>query len=126
MDDYLLKLDLILRLHTKMEPPNDFGCRIWKGYTINYYNQKYGMISIRFPGKPNRVIHVHRVVYMVEHRLYDLLSSMDVSHLCGHSLCCNVNHLSLETRAVNNSRKLCFNGEQKICKGYGAYPDCKL
>ena len=51
------------------------------------------------------MMHVHRVAYMAHSGISDL-GECDVSHLCHHTLCVCFEHLSLEPRAINNTRKI--------------------
>ena len=72
------------------------------------------------PGGGRRYVQLGRNEKVLAHRLgwvfdnpsgdFGLLASTDVeaSHLCGHSLCCNGNHIAMEPRAYNQSRSFCL------------------
>ena len=95
------------------------SCMIWRGYSRN----NYGYFNTKVPGSNKRtMIHVHRVAYMAYTENVHLPKGCDVSHLCHRSLCVCFEHLSVEPRRINNSRKTCR--KNRTCAGHGDYPDC--
>ena len=69
----------------------------------------YVRVSCTFPGKPSQREYVHRLVYMLEHRRSSLPLHLEVSHLCHTPRCVRIDHLTLETKEMNQSRIHCKN-----------------
>ena len=107
MDLHLFRVGIMLKLHQYTDLPNQYGCRLWIGAKKKSNELYYGMIRVKVPHHRSRTYHSHRVVYMLHVNDFNIASNLDVSHLCGQSLCCNINHLSLETHEVNLQRKIC-------------------
>lgn len=87
-------------------------CKVWVGCCDKH---GYGRKRIKWPDGSSSVEGVHRVAYMLEHRLLkdqvDRLSAagvVEVSHICNNKLCINARHLVLETHEENMSRNHCF------------------
>ena len=99
------------------------SCLVWEGTKKRYKNSEipYGIINAKKPGKGWTCYHVHRLFYMVSHKI-DPTDGQDVSHLCDNSLCCSPRHLSLEPHHVNNNRISCRAMGQ--CTGHGYYLKC--
>ena len=95
-------------------------CLLWKGRSRDSTG-RYGRVCLTYPGEgmPKSVqTSVSRAVYVLEHRLPDLLRNSeagDVSHLCTNQLCINPRHLTLETRAANCQRRACHQGRNMAC-----------
>ena len=100
-------------------------CWVWRGTLRACGGVQYGVIRVKFPWlAQSKPVGVHRATYMVKINSYHVPEGLDVSHLCGHSLCCNPNHLYLEPHHINNNRIHCHNISR--CLGHGTYPDCIL
>lgn len=72
-------------------------CWIWTGQ-VNPAG--YGRI-----GFLNKTISTHKLSYMCANKISEMDESLQVSHKCGVSLCCNSDHLIAETMIENNNRK---------------------
>ena len=101
-------------------------CRIWTGTVKS--NAKYGVLNIDLKDYPvgigRTVIHVHRLAYIISHRLVKFPDG-DVSHLCHNTKCMNVDHMVLEDHITNNSRLSCISCGR--CLGHpGPSPPCRL
>ena len=105
-------------------------CWIWRGAVHGKVGgPQYGVMRVRFPGETtSKPTEVQRVVYMYKLRLVHLPKTdargekLEVSHLCGLSLCCNPAHLTYEPHIVNNNRLFCFN--RGHCFGHKDHPNC--
>lgn len=82
--------ELLRRIYERVEPDLFGGCWLWSGST-----QRYGVIKIE-----GRSHHVHRAVYMAEHRVR-LSPDTVVRHKCDVTACCNPHHLKEGTQADN-------------------------
>ena len=57
---------------------------------------------------------VSRVMYMRKQKMMEILrvdqhdNILEVSHLCHQTLCVKPDHVVLESKALNNERKHCF------------------
>ena len=104
---------------------NVHNCRMWTGCV----NGKYGRKRVKYPDGTTKLEYVARLMYMCKTLdryipPYDADgSALDVSHLCGHSLCVNEDHLTLETHSVNMERVHCQS--QHVCTG-AHYPLCMI
>ena len=70
---------------------------------------------------------ISKAQYLVKNEkcpIQDIPLDYHVSHLCHNKLCIQKDHLNLEPKAVNLSRKMCITGGQ--CIGHGEYPQCRL
>ena len=56
--------------------------------------------------------------------IQDIPAGYEISHLCHNKNCIQIEHLQLEPKSVNMSRKMCVSGRQ--CIGHGQYPPCLL
>ena len=109
----------------KLESTAAGQCWLWYGGKSGRGEGQYGIMRVRFPEAQSSVpVRVHRVAYMVKIKSVQLEPHRDVSHLCGHSLCCNPDHLSLEPHAINNGRKHCHATGQ--CMGHAPFSNCIL
>ena len=104
-----------------LSPNNE--CMLWSGCTKGKL-VKYGVINCRFRCGYNRAVTVHRLSYMLQHRITHVDSGLDASHLCHNSLCVKVSHISMEPHSVNNNRQYCM--AQNFCFGHGQYSQCML
>lgn len=94
-------------------------CLLWSGAQRN----SYGILENRFRGNKIK-IPVHRLAYFLKHNCEPLSPEMHVSHLCHNKLCINVEHLSLEPQAINNSRQICKNEGE--CYGHHGFQNCLI
>lgn len=99
------------------------GCLIWQNAATK---AKYGGCKAKLPGDlHSKFTYVHHLAYMLANDVSrDKLkqSPNTVSHLCGHSLCIDPTHLTLEPQWVNNTRKTCQ--KAGFCIKHPLYPDC--
>ena len=84
------------------------GCKV---FNLKQRYREYPRWWIGFKrcfGKKRRVFNPCRIVYSLEHGvvLYKK-SDMDLSHLCGYTLCLNPDHLTQESHSYNLSRRTC-------------------
>ena len=124
LESWCARIKYIIAKKSSIELPK--RCLIWHG-SVRRTGAKekatYGMISIKLPGSNKRTLKtVHRVAYMAHTADINLPRECDVSHLCQNSLCVCFEHLSLEPRAINNSRKICKRRHE--CQGHGQYRNC--
>lgn len=127
------KLKYLQRIESKSVLFGQLGCKLWTGATkLNKKNrQPYGEIHVTLYREPGirgagiaKVRPVHRVIFMIRNNVMnlDLDKQIQVSHLCGNSLCTEHSHLHPETDTENKSRQSCH--EKRECKGHGGRPDC--
>ena len=96
---------------------NSQSCVMWQGATTS--NGLYGRKKVKFPDGNTKLMRVSRVIYMIKHKSLtiptenDAGQSLEMSHLCHHTLCVSPDHLLLEPQSTNNERKHCYN--QNIC-----------
>jgi hypothetical protein len=76
--------------------PNANGCHIWTGMTTN---NNYGLTRLN-----NRWVMAHRAVW--EHYRGPILEGLQIDHMCGSRLCCNVDHLRVVTPRENTLSEL--------------------
>ena len=108
-------------MKTCLSPNNE--CMLWSGCTKgNIF--KYGVINCRFRYSYIRAVTVHRLSYMLQHRITHVDPSLNASHLCHNSLFVKVSHISMEPHSVNNNRQ--YRMAQNICFGHGEYSQCML
>ncbi len=80
------------RFWNKVIPEPNSGCWLWIGATSN---KGYGYFTIRRPHS----VRVHRMTYEVIHG--QIVSGLDIDHLCRTRCCCNPMHMEAVTRQVN-------------------------
>ena len=101
-------------------------CHIWKGYIKDEYGSTKICIEKKDGSTFKKHWRVHRWAYFAKYKSYkgfDNESDRGVSHLCGHKLCANVDHLSYEDAHTNISRIKCH--DQGFCNNnHGSYPNC--
>ena len=105
-------------------------CWIWRGAVHGKEGAvQYGVMRVKRPGESSsKPTEVHRIVYMCKMRVAYLPKTdgrgekLEVSHLCGRSLCCNPDHLNYEPHRINNNRMFCFN--RGSCYAHTGHPDC--
>jgi hypothetical protein len=106
----------------------NLDCIIWGGCVKQgnrTYCKPYGVINVKLPGKSrHQTVTVHRLMYMIEHRTFELNPHFDVSHLCHNSLCINASHLSLQPHYINNNRQHRTHTVPKHFTGHPGYQDC--
>ena len=74
----------------------------------------YGRKRVTWHYDASKTERVHRIAYMVNHKLTELPRTsesgelLEISHLCHKKLCINPEHLVLEAHMVNMSRAHCF------------------
>lgn len=100
------------------------SCIEWTG-SVN--KSGYADIYLRLPNQKKKFhTYAHRGVYMLEHRLIEIPridnngSKLEVSHLCNNKICLKLQHLNLETSALNRERKMCH--RSGMCIGHN--PTC--
>lgn len=84
------------------------GCLVWlKGPSPETH--RYGRVRTKLPvlGSKSQVFYVHRLSYMVAHRLLELPPDLEVSHLCHSARCVEAGHLCLESHSTNQDRVTC-------------------
>jgi len=87
-----------------------------------------GVTRIQFPNhNTSRPVEVHRFMYLctflhINQNNPDSGERVEVSHVCGRSLCVNPDHLSLESHHINNNHMFYFNCGS--CFGYSDHADC--
>ena len=86
-------------------------------------NSVTGVINCRFECG-YRTVTVHRLSYMLEHKMTRVEPGLDASHLCHNSLCLTASHISMEPHSINNNRQYCVS--QNVCFGHAPYPKCML
>lgn len=102
------------------------GCQLWTGATST--NGKYGRKVVLWPDGPRKTEYIHRLMYMIKNNIIEIPAhdksnnKLEVSHLCGQSLCINKDHLTLESHQVNKERQHCHN--QNVCSGH--IPPCLI
>lgn len=119
-----IALHLFSRIDKNSKPDDKNDCIHFIG---RHKKTGYGVIDVRFPNSArNTPMHVHRLVYMIHHRVLKLHpSDYHVSHLCHTRDCVNISHLVFEPQHINNARQHCYS--EKICtKSHSPYPDCLL
>ena len=117
-DKYLAKL----LFHVKTARLGD-SCLIWNGCKTGNTKCPYGRINIRMPDTSKFTpVLVHRLSFMLHNNVTSIPTSLECSHLCSNSLCIRPEHLHLESRHINASRKQCH--AQWQCQGHGSNPPC--
>ena len=117
-DSELLEVKNKLKMHTGGQQ-NSYSCHKWQG---SKDKDGYGLLWFKFRGRRVRV-KVHRLCFYIHHG-FPLMDGKNVSHICHSKNCINVNHLSLESTAVNNKRKICLNDGE--CMGHWGHKRCIL
>ena len=97
-------------------------CQLWTGCKKGKFSD-YGVINCRFECG-YRTVTVHRLIYMLEHKMTRVEPGLDVSRLCLNSLCLTASHISMEPHSINNNRQYCVS--QNVCFGHAPYPKCML
>ena len=76
-------------------------------------NGNYGRKRVRYPDGTIKLEYVTRVVYMCDRQLLIVPTIdahgtlLEISHLCGHSICINKEHLILEGHSINMEGRHC-------------------
>jgi hypothetical protein len=101
------------------------SCWLWTGNRSGQGRHQYGMMRIKFPDQQQTVpVRVHRILFMIKIKEITLPKGLEVSHLCGNSLCCNPQHLTLEEHYINLHRVRCQ--AMSVCVGHENQPNCLL
>ncbi len=107
--------------------PHGESCITWTGAVDKH---GYGRTSYRLPST-NKGSYpksgVHRVIYIMLTGKAFLKQDkhIEISHLCGNKLCCNINHLHAESGETNKSRNACFRSGH--CSGHPSdLPNCLI
>lgn len=108
MEDWLKTVLKKLQEHSVTMPS---GCRQWTGGP-SHGICKYGKTRTQFPAisgtsTASQVVYVHRLAYMVSHRVAELPPHLEVSHLCHNPRCVEPEHLCLESHEKNSERISC-------------------
>ena len=111
-----------LRLKIEYNSIQEGKCFIWQGSKTSE-TPYYGIINAKLVccGRVRR-LRVHRLQWQIKNGK-EGMETNDTSHLCHHSLCSVIQHLTLESRSQNNSRLACKNFGD--CFGHDG-PDCIL
>ena len=89
-------------------------CQLWTGCRKGKFRFECGY----------RTVTVHRLSYMLEHKMTRVEPGLDASHLCHNTLCLTASHISMEPHSINNNRQYCVS--QNVCFGYAPFPKCML
>ena len=92
-------------------------CQLWTGCRKGKFSD-YGVINCRFECG-YRTVTVHRLSYMLEHKMTRVEPGSDASHLCHNSLCLTASHISMEPHSINNNRQ--YRVSQNVCFGHAPY-----
>lgn len=94
-------LDLLRqRVRRISSPQNAYTCMESTGEGIDETPLGYRRVSFK-----GRKWMIHKLIHMA---LVDFKAVGEVSHLCSHSWCCNPQHLVIENRLENISRRGCL------------------
>ncbi len=105
-------MNIILRKCVPVTPDDPGSCILWTGSRC----RGYGRMSYSFSldggvSTKKRYIASHRLLFVCLYKSVCLLdpsySHIHVSHLCHNPLCCNIKHLTSESREVNEERCAC-------------------
>ena len=90
----------------------------------------YGYVTIRVPGDEGIVKKTsttcHRAALLLKMLKEEQVTTLQInkklecSHLCHNKCCINVEHLTLESKRINSSRKVC--ARRRTCQGHD--PPC--
>lgn len=92
--------DIWIQAQKQLAEPNELGCRLWKGSTQNGYpsiSQGHGKSKIK----------THMLAAYVTHGKLPNAGQVN-SHLCHQKLCCNPDHIIVESIADNSRRNRCL------------------
>lgn len=99
----------------------EHGCLEWQKCT----KQGYGVIRYSFLKRNNSkhsgLTSPHKLIYMLAHDLRYIEPDRECSHRCGNRLCCEVDHITLESKSNNSQRTTCH--KRKVCSKEH-YPEC--
>jgi hypothetical protein len=117
-------LDKFLNILASCQVNAISGCFLYTGSVSP--SQKYPKVKITTLHSPYSM-NMHVFIYKMSHNIqpqHRFPPNQDVSHLCHQPTCMQIGHLNLESRQINNHRKLCkTNG---TCFGHFNQPDCKF
>lgn len=92
-------------------PDSNLGCIKWEGAL--FQPAGYGKVAIQLTNKRRKYFRVHRLVFLIHHKLQAIPTQNDqgirveVSHICHQRLCVKPEHLTLEAHEVNMERLHC-------------------
>ena len=118
-NNYLDKLQSILAL---CQENTTSGCFLYTGSISP--SQKYPKIKITTLHSPYSM-NMHVFIYKMAKNIqpnHRFLPNQDISHLCHQPTCMKIGHLNLESRQINNHRKLCKSN--RACFGHFNQPNC--
>ena len=112
---------------------NALGCQLYSGERgqLDPNENAYAFKRLYYEEKDdstfkykNFKIRVHRHMYLLHNDLHptDLNKTQFISHRCHHKRCVAIDHLNLESLAINNKRKMCVS--KKKCIGHVGHPNC--
>ena len=101
------------------------GCQLSpKGHLVvdGVEKDQYSRVRIYFRGK-SIMVNRAKACMFVDNEYQPIPQDLQVSHLCHIKNCVLKEHLTMESAALNNSRKKCV--EAQVCFGHtGEAPDC--
>lgn len=135
------ELDLVFSriARRKLKKKNKYGCIEVLGgarMSVNVDKPRGGYPCMKItatsaqklnPSKDNaKVLPLHVIIYYkYNKKIADRANWEVVSHLCHHKSCINIQHLSLETKTINEARKKCVSAT-KCLKNHRGYRNCFL
>ena len=100
------------------------GCQLSpKGHLVvdGVEKDQYSRVRIYFRGK-SIMVNRAKACMFVDNEYQPIPQDLQVSHLCHIKNCVLKEHLTMESAALNNSRKKCV--EARVCLGHNEAPDC--
>lgn len=92
-------------------PDEQFGCIKWQGAV--FQPGGYGKLAVQWTDQKRKYFRVHRLVYMLEHKLSEIPTQgsggvrVEISHICHQKLCVQPDHLILESHETYMERMHC-------------------
>ncbi len=113
-------------LQSRLSDADETGCKIYNGPIKKSGATQYGIIRKTINHVPYE-FYAHRIAKMAAMNCTTIEPPLQCSHLCHNSLCCNPEHIVLETQTINNNRIFCKNFQ--YCTGHTdingkALPNC--
>lgn len=111
-----------LKQNSSIEGPH--SCWICK---LGGLNRRYSTMTVRFPNEDSKkTVYSHRLSYMLYNNIFDVSSTVHISHRCHNKRCVNPEHLSGEPEHVNQDRQICRGIFPTRCKKHDPFPECLL